>query len=66
MVTEDANQVKKFNEIVDKIKAAKSGNDLVILEDEMKKANLGDTLLAAAQMVWDDVNSRMVGAYKNK
>ena len=66
MVTEDANQVKKFNEIVDKIKAAKSGNDLVILEDEMKKANLGDTLLAAAKMVWDDVNSRMVGAYKNK
>lgn len=63
---EDANQVKKFNEIVDKIKAAKSGNDLVILEDEMKKANLGDTLLAAAQMVWDDVNSRMLGAYKNK
>lgn len=61
---EDANQVKKFNEIVDKIKAAKSGNDLVALEDEINKANLGDTLKSAAQIVWDDVNSRMVGAIK--
>ena len=66
VVTEDANQVKKFNEIVDKIKAAKSANDLTACKDEMDKANLGDTLLAAAQMVWDDVNSRMVGAVKNK
>ena len=32
----------------------------------MDEANLGDTLLSAAQMVWDDVNSRMVGATKNK
>lgn len=63
---EDANQIKKFNEIVDKIKVAKSGNDLVALEDEINKANLGDTLKSAAQMVWDDVNSRMVGAFKNK
>ena len=32
----------------------------------MDEANLGDTLLSAAQMVWDDVNSRMVGTTKNK
>ena len=63
---EDSNQVKRFNEIVDKIKAAKSANDLFACKDEMDEANLGDTLLSAAQMVWDDVNSRMVGATKNK
>ena len=63
---ENADQVKKFNEIVDKIKAAKSANDLTACKDEMDEANLGDTLLSAAQMVWDDVNSRMAGAVKNK
>ena len=34
------------------------------MEDEINKANLGDTLKSAAQMVWDDVNSRMVEALK--
>lgn len=65
-LNENAEQIKKFNEIVDKIKAAKSANDLTACKDEMDDANLGDTLLSAAQMVWDDVNSRMVGATKNK
>jgi len=58
---ENADQVKKFNEIVEKIKAAKSANDLIACKDEMDKSNIGDTLLSAAQMVWDDVNSRMKG-----
>ena len=58
-ITEDANKIKKFLEIVDKIKVAKTANDLTACKDEMDKANLGDTLLAAAQLVWDDVNSRM-------
>lgn len=56
---ENADQVKKFNEIVDKIKAAKNANDLIACKDEMDDSNIGDTLLSAAQMVWDDVNSRM-------
>ncbi len=58
-MNENADQVEKFNEIVDKIKAAKSANDLTTCKDEMNKANLGDTLKSAAQMVWDDVNSKM-------
>lgn len=57
--TENADQVKKFHEIVDKIKAAKTANDLLACKDEMDDSNIGDTLLAAAQMVWDDVNARM-------
>lgn len=65
-VVENADQVKRFNEIVDKIKAAKSANDLSECKDEMDDVNLGDTLLSAAQMVWDDVNSRMVEKTKNK
>lgn len=56
---ENADQVKKFNEIVDKIKSAKTANDLITCKDEMDDSNIGDTLLAAAQLVWDDVNSRM-------
>ncbi len=56
---ENADQVKKFNEIVEKIKAAKTANDLIACKDEMDESNIGDTLLSAAQMVWDDVNSRM-------
>lgn len=56
---ENADQVKKFNEIVDKIKAAKTANDLTACKDEMDDSNIGDTLLSAAQMVWDDVNSKM-------
>ena len=43
------------------IKAAKSANDLIACKDEMDKSNIGDTLLSAAQRVWDDVNSRMKG-----
>lgn len=66
VVTEDANQVKKFQEIVDKIKAAKNANDLSACKDELDESNIGDTLLSAAQMIWDDVNSRMVAATKNK
>lgn len=62
--TENADQVKKFNEIVDKIKAAKNANDLIACKDEMDESNIGDTLLSAAQMVWDDVNSRMVASVK--
>lgn len=61
---ENADQVKKFNEIVDKIKAAKNANDLIACKDEMDESNIGDTLLSAAQMVWDDVNSRMVASTK--
>lgn len=65
-VVENADQVKRFNEIVDKIKSAKSANDLSECKDEMDDANLGDTLLSAAQMVWDDVNAKMVAETKNK
>lgn len=63
-VVENADQVKRFNEIVDKIKSAKSANDLSECKDEMDDANLGDTLLSAAQMVWDDVNAKMVAETK--
>ena len=56
---ENADQIKKFNEIIDKIKAAKNANDLIACKNEMDDSNIGDTLLSAAQMVWDDVNSRM-------
>ena len=58
---ENADQVKKFNEIVDKIKNAKTTDDLAKCKDEMDDSNIGDTLLSAAQMVWDDVNSRLNG-----
>ena len=57
---ENADQIKKFNEIVEKIKAAKTANDLIACKDEMDDSNIGDTLLSAAQMIWDDVNSKMV------
>lgn len=60
-VTENADQVKKFNEIADKIKAAKTANDLSECKDLMDDSNVGDTLLSALQMIWDDVNSRMKG-----
>lgn len=63
---ENADQVKKFNEIAEKIKNAKSANDLSECKDLMDDSNVGDTLLSALQMIWDDVNSRMVAATKNK
>lgn len=63
-LTEDANQVKKFNEIVDKIKAAKTPEDLSACKDEMDDSNIGDTLLSAAQMVWDDISSRINASTK--
>lgn len=63
---ENADQVKKFNEIVEKIKAAKNANDLIACKDEMDESNIGDTLLSAAQMVWDDVNSRMKNSVKTE
>ena len=58
-LVEDANQIKKFHEIVDKIKAAKTSEDLSACKDEMDDSNIGDTLLSAAQMVWDDISSRI-------
>lgn len=66
VVTENADQVKKFNEIAEKIKNAKSANDLSECKELMDDSNVGDTLLSALQMIWDDVNSRMVAATKNK
>lgn len=56
----ESTQVDAFNVLVDKIKAAKNANDLIACKDELEKANIGDTLKAAAQLVWDDMNSRMV------
>ena len=61
---ENADQIKKFNEIAEKIKNAKSANDLSECKDLMDDSNVGDTLLSALQMIWDDVNSRMVATTK--